>query len=289
MTGRSGGTPPNPIQLANPFRPAPPPPLPPFRDGVADLGEAGLYYRDFGGDGPTVVLMHPATGSALIWTYQIPAFTAAGYRVIAYSRRGHYGSKPADPDKGGYHSRDLGRLADSLGLGRFAIVATAAGCSVTVDYAMDNSSRLTAVVVSSGAFGTVEEPEYIQVRETVRVAGYDEMPPEFRELGPSYRAANPDGMKEWVELEHKSLTGNRAGPGNVNRFTWETLGRISCPVLFIAGGADLAAPPTQMRMVAERVKGAELTVVPDSGHSVYWEHPDAFNAAVLGFLKRHAR
>src|SRR5438445_5356686 len=34
------------------------------------------------------------------------------------------------------------------------------------------------------------------------------MPAEFRELGPSYRAANPAGVKAWMELEHKALIGS---------------------------------------------------------------------------------
>jgi pimeloyl-ACP methyl ester carboxylesterase len=34
-----------------------------------------------------VVLLHANTGSSRNWDYQIPAFTAAGYRVIAYDRR----------------------------------------------------------------------------------------------------------------------------------------------------------------------------------------------------------
>ena len=47
-----------------------------------------LWYRDTGGNGVPVVFMHAATGSSRVWDYQIPAFTAAGYRVIAYDRRG---------------------------------------------------------------------------------------------------------------------------------------------------------------------------------------------------------
>ena len=31
------------------------------------------------------------------------------------------------------------------------------------------------------------------------------MPVEFRELGPSYRAANPEGAPIWTELAHKAL------------------------------------------------------------------------------------
>jgi pimeloyl-ACP methyl ester carboxylesterase len=53
-----------------------------------------VYHR---GTGPAVVLLHPATGSSLVWGYQQATFAAAGYRVVGYSRRGFNGSSPVDP------------------------------------------------------------------------------------------------------------------------------------------------------------------------------------------------
>ena len=46
------------------------------------------------------------------------------------------------------------------------------------------------------------------------------------------------------------------------------------PLLFIAGGADLYAPPGLMRLLKARVKHSEFVVVPEAGHSAYWEQPD---------------
>jgi len=36
-----------------------------------------------------------------------------------------------------------------------------------------------------------------------------------------------------------------------------------------------------------RIKNSESVIVPEAGHSTYWEHPDAFNRAVLEFLGKH--
>ena len=72
-------------------------PLPapvPAKEALATLPDTRLWYWDTGGDGIPVVLVHPATGSALIWGYQQPAFAKSGYRVIGYSRRSYYGSDP---------------------------------------------------------------------------------------------------------------------------------------------------------------------------------------------------
>src|SRR5437763_10438839 len=57
-------------------------------EGYAELPGVRIWYKDTGGSGVPVVFMHAATGSSQVWEHQIPAFTAAGYRFIAYDRRG---------------------------------------------------------------------------------------------------------------------------------------------------------------------------------------------------------
>ena len=99
------------------------------------------------------MLLHPATGSALIWGYQQPVFAKAGYRVIAYSRRGYYNSAPHDQSNPGIGSEDLKNLADVLGLGRFHVVASAAGGSIASDFAFSYQDRLMSLTISSNSFG----------------------------------------------------------------------------------------------------------------------------------------
>src|SRR6516164_10016249 len=68
----------------------------PAKEALAGVNDTHLWYWDTGGQGEPVVLLHPASGSGLIWLYQQPVFAKAGYRVISYSRRGYYGSAPVD-------------------------------------------------------------------------------------------------------------------------------------------------------------------------------------------------
>lgn len=49
--------------------------------------------------------------------------------------------------------------------------------------------------------------------------------------------------------------------------------------------ADLIAPPGLMLLWARHVRDAQWTVVPDAGHSVAWEKPEAFNENLLRFLR----
>jgi pimeloyl-ACP methyl ester carboxylesterase len=42
-----------------------------------------------------------------------------------------------------------------------------------------------------------------------------------------------------------------------------------------------------VKIYADRVKGSQFVVIPDSGHSTFWEAPDRFNEIVLRFLSQH--
>ncbi len=58
------------------------------------------------------------------------------------------------------------------------------------------------------------------------------------------------------------------------------------PVLLISGDADLISPPPIARLFHQAIRGSELVVLSECGHSAYWERPVEFNAAVLRFIVR---
>ena len=275
-------------RLADPMAPVPMPPQLPVKDGLAQLPDTRLWYWDTGGTGAPIVLMHPASGSALIWGYQQPVLAKAGYRVIAYSRRGHFKSDPVSKDNPGSASQDLNNLLDVLGVKKFHAVASAAGVGVTMDYALSHPERLHSIVYACGTGGIIDDG-YVKMLERLRPKGFAEMPTEFQELSPSYRAANPEGARQWAELEHKAHSGNYRGQKPTNAVTFAALEGMKAPTLILAGDADLWWPPAALRIVAAHVPNRETLIVPEAGHSVYWEQPQIFNRAVLAFVGKHSK
>jgi pimeloyl-ACP methyl ester carboxylesterase len=274
--------------LLDPLAPVPMPPQAPVKEGIAQLADTRLWFWDTGGTGEPIVLLHPASGSGLIWGYQQPVFAKAGYRVISYSRRGYFGSAPIDRAKPGIASQDLHELVEFLGLGKFHIVASAAGGSIASDYAFTHPDRLLSLTVSSNQFG-VADGDIFAAGSRIRPQIWDEIPVEIREVGPSYRARNPEGYKQWIELERKSGLKDAFRQPLKNRITEATLASLNVPTLVICGAADLATPPSVARMIAAKIPNAELVVAPEAGHSVYWEEPELFNRAVLSFVAKHGR
>ncbi len=261
----------------------------PARETYAELPGVRIWFKDTGGSGVPVVFLHAGSGSSQVWEHQIPAFTAAGYRFIAYDRRG-WGRSVIDPSgaQPGTAAADLHRLMDYLGVDRFHLVATAAGGSVAMDYAVSFPQRLRSLVIANNV-GRVEDEEYLELVSNLRPPQYPDLPRWFRELGPLYRAANPDGTRRWMELESRSRPeGPLAATQPLrNRLTFSLLERIEIPTLLIAGGADLSAPPPLQRFYTARIKDSESLIVPNAGHSTYWEQPEIFNWAVLEFIRKH--
>jgi pimeloyl-ACP methyl ester carboxylesterase len=254
----------------------------------AELPGVNLWFTDTGGDGVPIVLLHANTGTSAAWEPQVGAFARVGYRVIAFDRRG-YGKSTARPETGpqpGSIAGDLDALANHLKLDKFHLLGVAGGGFVALDYAAWHPERLRSLVVGAST-GQISDPEIADFTARIEIPGIRKLPAVFREVGPSYRGANPEGTRRWMEIEEHS---NQPGAPNQPLRTPNTLAKIATiptPTLIIAADADLLAPPALMRVWAAHVKNHEWAEVPDAGHAVAWERPDIFNEKVLGFIRRH--
>ncbi len=276
-------------QIEDPMVPVPIPQQVAAKEGMADLPGTRLGYWDTGGDGAPVVFLHPASGSALVWVYQQPVFAKAGYRVIGYSRRNHYNSDPAPEDNPGIGSEDLHNMMDFLGVKqKFHLVGSAAGGSVAADYALSHPERLFSLTVSNNNLAA-RNGYIFETAAMIRPKVTETLPRWYWELGPSYRAANPEGVKIWTELNHKSETGKGARQKLANVVTPAKLETLAVPTLLMTGAADPATPPSIMRMIARHVPNNECVIVAESGHSPYWERPEFYNRTVLDFIGRHTK
>jgi pimeloyl-ACP methyl ester carboxylesterase len=261
---------------------------PPAYEGQAVLPGVRLFYSDTGGTGIPIVLMHAATGSVRAWEHQTPVFAKAGYRVIAFDRRGWGRTESGSQSSPGTAADDLLALMDSLHIDRFHLVGTAAGGFVTIDAALSFPKRLRSIVIAN-SIGGVQDDDFVALGRRLRPVEFLAMPPEIREVSPSYRAANAEGTRRWVELEHMSRPPGPAAPAQPlkNTITFSMLETLAVPTLLLTGDADMYAPPPVLKMFAARIKHAESVIVPEAGHSTYWEQPDVFNRAVLNFIRKH--
>jgi pimeloyl-ACP methyl ester carboxylesterase len=254
----------------------------------AALPGVSLAYRDTGGTGVPLVLLHANTGTSASWAAQFGPFAAAGYRAIAFDRRG-WGESLADSAVGaqpGSIAEDLAALAEYLRLPRFHLLGVAGGGFAALDYAAWRPETVRSLVVaaSSGAFS---DPEMEQLVSNISVPGFTELPEVLREIGPSFRALYPNRVAAWEQQRQQARQPGAPAQPLQSPNTLAKIATIRTPMLAISASADLLAPPALMMAWLRRTPHAEVVPIVDSGHSVAMEQPDLFNAAVLAFLRRH--
>ncbi len=253
----------------------------------AELPGVRLHFVDTGGDGETIALLHANTGTLAAWAPQIDAFASAGYRVIAFDRRG-WGASLADPASGVQPATvadDLDALATHLGLPPFHLVGVAGGAFCGLDFAAWRPHRLRSLVAAASS-AQLTEPEIEALRRRIEFAGFRDLPAHHRELSASYRGGDPFGVQRWIEIDHGSRQPGAPVQPLRTPNTYAKLAMIATPTLVIAGCADAVSPPSMMRLWAAHLPNAQFSMIAEAGHAISWEQPDAFNALVLEFVRR---
>jgi len=248
---------------------------------TAELPAGHIFYRDSGGDGAPVVFLHAASGNSALWEHQMTAVIDAGFRFIALDHRA--------AAHGSNSTALLDGLLAKLKVGRCHLLGTAAGGGAALQFALAHPAKVTSLVVAN-SIGFVLDRDYLDMSNRIRPAPkFNELPLDFRELGPSYRAANAEGAARWLDLSQQGQRskGDRTEDGGNVEVTWAKIETLKMPTLLVTGDADLYTPPSVLRMFAQRIPHAEVAIIPETGHSSYWENPAVFNAAILAFLQKH--
>jgi len=66
------------------------------------------------------------------------------------------------------------------------------------------------------------------------------------------------------------------------------LAAIACPTLVLVGKGDQITPPDRAHEIADGIKGAELVIVPESGHFSTIERPAEVTRALVRWLEQPA-
>jgi pimeloyl-ACP methyl ester carboxylesterase len=257
------------------------------REGLADTPGARLWYWDTGGGGEPVVLSHPLSQGSAIWAHQQPVFAAAGYRVVGYSRRGFDRSERGTAEDSGTAIGDFCELLDALAIDTAHVIGAAAGGGIAMRLAAAHSKRVSSLVLA-GSIVAPAEPDWLEMYARLNIrAVKPHVSTAFIELGPSYRASNPEGTARFAALSAEAHRNHPVDQPSGLELNWKAMERTRVPVLLLTGEADLYAPPPLQRLMARHLPLHEIATIREVGHAPYWEAPEAFNGLVLDFLRRH--
>ena len=220
----------------------------------ASLPGVKLWYTDTGGRGVPIVLLHANTGTSANWTRQNEAFSRAGYRVIAFDRRG-WGKSMADPSTGpqpGSIAGDLDALVTLLKLDRFYLLGVAGGGFAALDYAAWHQEHLRGLIIAAST-GLFSEKVMTDFTNRIAIPGLDKLPGQYIELGLSYRGADPDGTARWNNIEEHARQPGAPAQSLRTPNTFAKVEAINIPTLVLVADADLYAPQALMRIWAAHI------------------------------------
>lgn len=237
-----------------------------------------LYY-EVHGDGPAVVFAHGAGGNHLSWWQQVPVF-ARQFRCVIFDHRG-FGQSPDVPDGPGTQAfvEDLHALLDHLQMARASLVAQSMGGRTCLGFSLAYPDRVQALVLADTT-GGFSDARMAQLRADgeIALAGANPPPRTYARRFPEEQPQQAFLYEQIRLLNPPRHETSVAGP------SIEQLQQLRTPTLLVVGEHDIIAPPAVIKMFQSYIPHARLVEVAGSGHSVYFEKPEAFNRAVLEFL-----
>lgn len=193
---------------------------------------------------------------------------------------------PGGPDPRDF-ADDLARLIRHLELSDVRLVAQSMGGWTCLEYTLREPARVRALVMAA-TLGTLAPlagpPPPDQDVRAARLAAGGIHPA----AGERMAREQPGLHFLYQEISNLSsaldLTTLRARLYAMRTTPPERLAQLPVPVLCITGEEDVLLPSVQVERLSSLIPGARLQRVPQAGHSVYFERPDAFNRVVADFL-----
>jgi hypothetical protein len=131
------------------------------------------------------------------------------------------------------------------------------GAFAALDYAVSYPNALLTLVLACSTLN-IQEKDIQAPVNGITAPRSASLPAYFYELGPTYRAADPQGTQRWRSLERTSQLAGNVVQGVINRIGWATLRAMQVRTLLLAGDADLIAPPPIMAMAARHILNSRL-------------------------------
>jgi 3-oxoadipate enol-lactonase len=255
-------------------------------------GRPALAVEHRGGAGELCLLLHGVGGNRRNWRHQLAALSGE-HVVVAWDARGYGDSDDYDgPFDFSDTSHDIVRVLDHFGREAAHLIGLSMGGLIAAEFHERHPDRVLSLTICSVQTGVPDlSPEdrraFLARREAPLLAGLSP-----REIAPAVARSlagphiTPGALEELVE----SLSMLRAESylkalRHVAEHRTSAFANIRVPTHFVAAADDPLIPLADIRELASRCPGSRLTIIPDAGHVSNIERPDAFNAAVLEFLR----
>lgn len=245
------------------------------------------------GEGLPVVLIHGYPLNRFIWEAQWNELSKLA-RVIVPDLRGFGESSMGAGDVNiGTYADDIRELLDALGIDERAVIAgLSMGGYVALAYQRRYPNHVAALVLANSKAGPDNEAgkegrnkSITLAQEKGAAAITEAMLPKMLSPQSYSNTALVDRVRQI--MESSSVPGIVAALGAMRDRpdSMPTLLEFSAPTLVLTGADDQLIPPSASEEMARAARNGQLVMIPGAGHLSAMEQPDAFNRALVEFLR----
>jgi pimeloyl-ACP methyl ester carboxylesterase len=244
------------------------------------------------GEGPDVLFVSGLADEGACWVDQVAGLKDS-FRVTTFDNRGvGCSSSPEGPYAIADFARDTIALMDALGLERPHVVGSSMGGAIAQELALAHPDRVRSLVLN-GTWCRGDRFLHEVFRSWMWTARRADSIRDFLVAVNLWcfapRIWNDGTMDGWLDAAEQS-----SNPQSVEAFCWsadalighdtaDRLGGIAIPTLVTVGELDLVLPPRFSEVIAARIPGARLVVIPAAAHQPFQELPEEYNRILRDF------
>jgi len=256
-----------------------------------------LFYRDWG-EGKAIVFVASASMPSGMWAHQMLPLVQAGYRCVAFDRRGH--GRSSDPG-GGYDldtlADDLAAVIETLELRNIVLVGHSMGCGEITRYLTRHGTERVARIAfiaptTPFVLKTADNPQGIDKATFEKLrAGWMLDYPQWLNANarPFVVPETSEAQIQWVINMMLQTSLQAVIECNVAATEADfraELRRIDRPVLIVHGTVDRSAPiDLTGRPTSKLLPQCQLQVYEGAPHGVFLTHMERLNADLLRFVR----
>ncbi|MEU9455465.1 alpha/beta hydrolase [Streptomyces sp. NPDC048277] len=245
---------------------------------LADSDGTSIYYESHG-SGPAILFVHGSGGHHAAWWQQVTALREE-FTVVTVDLRGFGKSDSAMAEFDGQDfPGDVVAVLDREDITDAMLVGQSIGSVAALRAGLLRPERVSSVVLGH-SLGGIGHPELKELAAADRAQAV-KLPVIDRLLTKSFQRERAD----LTFLFQQMGTFNVARMQDLRNLdtdgpTLEEIRASGVKVAFLAGEKDAVLSVKTVTRAHELLPGSHLEIVPDAPHSMYWEAPDRYNAAV---------
>jgi pimeloyl-ACP methyl ester carboxylesterase len=234
--------------------------------------------EEWGPGRKTLVFIHGSGGDHTAWVYQISNLNK-DYNVAGLELPGHGSSSGTGEQEIDKYVEWVRAILPAFGISKPVIIGHSLGAAIALTFAIKYGDLVSGIVPFGGGVRMPVNPAILEgVRKdpaailafTAKIA----VAKKNRErLAPILAKRNPDPEVMYGDF----LACDRLDIA-------DTVKNIKVPTLIICGAEDKMTPPANSESLRDMIPGAKLALIPEAGHLVMMEEPEAFNAALKTFV-----